>query len=468
MLHNVARSRPVVISAHGDRADSFRLWYLGNVNVRAFHLPQIACRSRLENSGSITLELPVLDRSAMVTLTGALQQAARSTLATIPTDELLPRLQRIAEHWLDPDFGPRRDAELLLAETTGYSPAMLRHGLSLHFAPLVEDAIGRLMDIEIGARQRADACRGSVITHVLSGNIPGLAAAPTLLGLAAKSAVLLKAAAGEPLFPALFAASIASLDPELGRCVAAVYWPGGDVHLEESAFAGSEVVTAAGSDAAIASIAARVKCRFIGHGHRISFAAVGRSATASETEARWVAERLAADVSLWDQQGCLSPQLCFYETGGAISVQTFAGWVGDALDRWAQELPPRSLSLDERAAVARFRAEAEWAPGGMLLAGEDTRWTVALEPDSPFRLSCLNRCLRLIPLANLDEIALRIEPHRPHLEACGLAETAPRRQHLEELLARGGVHRICEIGEMQRPTLAWRQGGRPRFADYLV
>ena len=51
-----------------------------------------------------------------------------------------------------------------------------------------------------------------LIVHVLSGNIPGLAAVPVLLSLAVKSAVLIKPAAGDPLFPELLAASIAEVD----------------------------------------------------------------------------------------------------------------------------------------------------------------------------------------------------------------------------------------------------------------
>jgi hypothetical protein len=35
------------------------------------------------------------------------------------------------------------------------------------------------------------------------------------------------------------------------------------------------------------------------------------------------------------------------------------------------------------------------------------------------------------------------------------------------MLKRAGVHWITAIGQMQKPPLAWTQGGRPRVADWV-
>ena len=51
-----------------------------------------------------------------------------------------------------------------------------------------------------------------------------------------------------------------------------------------------------------------------------------------------------------------------------------------------------------------------------------------------------------------------------------LDELGLKRGHAHGLvpagLRAGGVHRVCRLGEMQRPPLDWRQGGRPRLADW--
>jgi len=304
----------------------------------------------------------------------------------------------------------------------------------------------------------------------MSGNIPGLAAVPMLLSLAVKSPVLVKSAAGDPIFAALFAASISEIDEELGRCLLVTHWRGGDQVIEAVAFAEADLVVASGSDAAIAAIAPRVPGRFIGHGHKVSFAAIARECLTDEHAARSLARRLAYDVSLWDQQGCLSPQLCYVEREGRFTPLQFGELLAQELSQYAAELPPRRLSLEDQARVRRFRQEAEWGARGsiaLLASPDSTDWTVAIEPDIAFVPTCLDRCIRLKAVASLSDLTTALAPHRRHLEAAGIAVGAQQLPELVEMLGACGVHRICSIGKMQEPSLSWRQGGRPRVAEWL-
>jgi hypothetical protein len=403
--------------------------------------------------------------------------AAAQIVRRRSVDSILHTLDQVIANWLSPDYQLRRRAEVELPAVTGFSAATIRHGLPRLLEPLRADAIGQLLDAELGDRHALDrVCDGRralgppLITYVLSGNLPGLAAAPVLLSLAIKSAVLLKPAAADPLFPQLLAASIAEVDAELGRCVLVAPWRGGDGDIEAGAFGESDLVVASGSDAAIAAIQARVGRRFIGHGHKISFALIGRDRLADEGAAPALARRLAYDVSLWDQQGCLSPQLCYIESGGRVSPARFAEMLAQALAEYAQELPPRRLSFDEQAAVQRFRQEAEWCTDGsatLLASPGSTDWSVSLESDARFVPTCLNRCIRLKVVDSLAVLATVLPTHRRHLEAAGIAVGTERRGELSELLAACGVHRICPIGTMQLPPLTWRQSGRPRVGDWV-
>ena len=310
-----------------------------------------------------TLTDPGIDgRSELRARIDRLRCAAERTLRRRSVGSILEALDEVIARWLDANYHLRRRADAELPSVTGFSAATIRHGLPRLLDPLRADAIGMLLDAELGDRHVLDrVCDGRrargapLIAHVLSGNIPGLAAAPVLLSLAIKSAVLVKPAAGDPLFPALLTASIAEVDAELGECVLVVPWRGGDADVEASVFREADLVVASGSDAAIASIGARVTRRFIGHGHKISFAVIGRECLDDEATACALAVRLAYDVSLWDQQGCLSPQLCYLESGGRVSPQRFAALLADALGSSAVALPPRRLSFDEQTAVQRFR-----------------------------------------------------------------------------------------------------------------
>ncbi len=444
------------------------------VRVPAYHLPAIEAELDIEWRCAEGVEVGVA-RLRPQQLRTAIEhaRAASRALRTRAVDEVLETLDRVISLWLRPDGDLRRRAEAVLPATTGFSPAMIRHALPLLIAPLRAENVHELLHAELGDHGVLDgvhrgrrACSPNLITHVLSGNIPGLSATPAVLTLAVKSAALMKAATGDVVFPAVFASSIAALDPDLGECLVVTHWPGGDHGLEEIAFAAADVVVASGSDAALAAIQRRVRGRFIGYGHKVSFAAVGKEAVANADAARALARRLAYDVSVWDQQGCLSPQLCYLERGGGITPEEFAQLLSEALSGYATELPPRRLGFEERAAVQRFRQEAEWHGDKLITSSESTDWTVTIERDARFLPTCLNRCMRVQVVDSIAGLAEVLRPHRTQLEAAGLACGADRFASFAEMLITSGVCRICHIGTMQRPPLSWRQGGRPRVADW--
>ena len=402
-------------------------------------------------------------------------QRAAARLKTRSVDEVLAPLDRVIAAWQEPDSAWQQRAQAALPAATGFSPAMIRHGLPLLLAPLQSDAVRALLREELGDPRVLDAPHGgrravgpSLITHVLSGNIPGLAATPIVLSLAIKSAALIKAAAGDPTFPALFAASVREIDAELAECLVVTHWEGGDTAFESVAFGAADLVVASGSDAAIAAIAARAPRRFIGHGHKVSFAAIGRECLMDRDAAQRLARQLAYDISLWDQHGCLSPQLCYLEAGARLTPEEFARLLGTALDHFATELPPRTLSLEEKAAVLRFRQASEWQETHRLLVSTDsTAWTISVEPNAEFVPSCSHRCIRLKVVRRLADLATVLVPQRHHLEAAGLAVGAERVDDVTAMLAAAGVHRICALGMMQTPTLAWRQSGRLRVGEWV-
>lgn len=436
--------------------------------VRAYHLPSgHRPRTRTLRAGETELEIasPTIDEWAAVI---DRLERARQRLRQRDLDDILAAVQVAFDKWHDINSPQRRLAEATLPSVTGFSASMIRYGLPRILAPLQIDSMRELLTQELRPTPRRTAVAPALLVHVLAGNIPGLGAVAANLSLAIGSPTILKTAAGDPLSTALWAQTIAEADPELGECLAVTYWPGGDVDTEAVVFDRADMVVASGSNESIAAIATRVRSRFRGHGHRVSFAAVGTDCLDDETAVAALARGLARDISVWDQQGCLSPQMCYVEAGGRVAPHEFATILAGALAADAVELPPRRLSLDEQAAVQRFRQEAEWTEGTTLLASEDsTAWSISMENEGRFRPTCLNRCVRLLAVSRLEDTLPALAPQRRHLEAAGLAVGPARRSELARRLGDIGVHRVCPLGKMQEPPLSWCQGGRPRVGDWV-
>jgi hypothetical protein len=310
-----------------------------------------------------------------------------------------------------------------------------------------------------------------LITHVLAGNLPGAGIDEIIFSLLVKSATLVKTASSGASLQTLFANSLTQCGPGLGSCLALVSWPGGQEELEELAFSEAEIVMASGSDESLAAIRQRVRGRFIGYGHKISFSVITHEALMHAEES---AKQAAYDVALFDQQGCLSPQLIYVEENSPVTPQAFASLLAKALGDWQTRLPRGQVSPEVSTELRRMRDEAEW----QALAGKEvilhaspqgTEWTVIYEADPTFAPSPLYRTVRVKPLASLDHLDALLVPWQPYLEAVGTVVPTEqhRRQTLLDVLGRSGVSRICPIGTMQTPPLSWRHGGRPRITDLI-
>jgi len=388
---------------------------------------------------------------------------ARVGLAARSRAEVLAIVTDVIEAWLAPESPWLARAVALLPAATGFSPAMIRFALPAMLEPLRAAQLEPLV-----AEQARERTGPGLIVHSLPGNLPGLAAIPAALSLAIGTAALLKPGRGDRCFPALFIESVAARDTDLAAALAAVYWSGGDRACEDVAFAAADLLVAAGDDATIADLASRTRGRFIGHGHRISFAAI----TAAVVDAPRAAADLALDVATWDQRGCLSPQLCFVE-GDFDAASNFAARLAAELADLETALPPALMTTGERLAVRRWRDEAEWASFAgeryqLFASADEAAGSVVVEPAAVFRPTPLSRCVRVLPLESFEALATLLAPLRGLLEGAGLAAAPADWDACAARLAAAGVHHVSRLGLMQRPPLAWRQGGRPRLADWCV
>jgi hypothetical protein len=313
-----------------------------------------------------------------------------------------------------------------------------------------------------------------MLVHIAAGNVPNPALMSMVLGVLTRSAQFVKCASGTSLLPRLFAHSLYQAEPKLGACLEIAEWRGGDAVLEQALFDETDCVTATGSDETLAAIRQRLPAavRLAGYGHRVSFGYVTSGALSGFT-AKKIVERVVSDVVAWNQLGCLSPHVIYVEGGGAVAAEHFAELLSEELAAREQIEPRGEIPVEAAAAITMRRevydVRSVDSPGTRIWRSRNsTAWTVVYEADPRFQLSCLNRFVYVKSVADVTQALQSADSVRGKVSTVGIAAAAESARELATQLARWGVTRICRLGQMQNPPLAWRHDGRPPLCDLVT
>ncbi len=404
-------------------------------------------------------------------------KARKAYLEQKSVEEIASILDAASERWLDDRYPKKRAAVEAIALFTGFSPEMVTESLRVeHLSSRKADLLSALRS-ELGdpafldgfhyatdRRSYSKATGPDLTAAIFSSNIPGLPHLSIMRSFLVKSPIIGKASREEPIFPPLYAETLRELDPGIGDCVAILSWRGGDETIEDILFQHCGVVIVYGSEATCNSVSKRVPpaTRVIPHSHRIGFGAVGKEAL-TWANAPALADRIAYDVSVFDQFACISPQVYFLEEGGEVSPQEFVTILARAMKFLEKTFPPAQLTIEDAAVLRHMHASCELrelvGANVCIAAGENLGWTIVCEPLQELLPSPLHRFIRLIPLRHLNDIAVYLEPLKGYMQNAGLEVAEQRRTELFNLLARLGVSRICPAGKMPTPTMMWHHDG---------
>jgi hypothetical protein len=316
-------------------------------------------------------------------------------------------LSRAARRIADPSDPLGSRARGLLVESTGLS------------AEGVELALAHCLETEPSEAEVAALCESvtpAPRVHVLlSANVFVAAHRAIALGLAASSSVVVRSSRREPEMAALLseaAPGLFELSSELSPA------PGDHVH-------------AYGSDSTLSELGASLPRGVILHGHGAGFAvAVVEPPFASDL---W--DRLALDVALFDQRGCLSPRVVL--TSGP--TEGLAAGLARALSRFEAAVPRGRLTAEEAADVIRYRDTLTFA-GELLPAGQGF-----VSASSEFLVPPTGRNLHLV--THPDPLTL-LTPFAEKLTSIGVEGSLELAERARQLFPRC---RIADVGRIQSP-----------------
>jgi hypothetical protein len=453
----------------------FRAWYSSSLAKDLAGTHSVPAIGRRVPSGGLDLRYPILDGGTVRLLAAKLREARRA-LVERPVLETAEGLGAVGRRFLDSTDPIRSRALELLPPTAGVSPPMAVSILDGMAADWTTERLIALLRSEFGdpavrdhfvlreGRGRVRALGPAFAVHLSSGNVPGVAVTSMLRSLLVGTAVLMKPGRGDVVLPVLFVEALAAHDPELAAAVAVMYWPGGEGGVEEEVLSLADLVVAYGSDSTVRAVRNRLPPHvpLVAYRHRASVALVGRNALGlSELPA--AAREVARAVALFDQRGCVSPQVVWVEVGGEASPAEFAEAVADALRTMEGDLPGGDLGDDEAALLQQRRVTAELlAASGddvRVWTGDGSHWTVVFESGSDGPGGGPGRFIRIRPIEDARELDNVLAPMGPHLQTVAVAGLGDRIEPIAESLARVGVVRIAALENASWPPPWWHHDG---------
>jgi Acyl-CoA reductase (LuxC) len=459
--------------------------------LNVFHVPdsielnQFRSKTVIGKDITFVLKFPVITGEELKGIIEQVQRNRDQYLSTLSITDIVEKIDLAVQKWLHPDYPPRKLAENLIPMITGYDEEMVRLQIKRYMRTFRKKELLRFLDEEFDQPAMLDEFRPrksggmskafgpSTIFHVFSGNVPGVQVWSIIMGLLVKSGNIGKTSMAEPLFPVLFTESLAEVDKKLAEAIAILPWKGGTIELEEPAIEHCEAVIVYGSNDTVEKLRRKVPPhkRFLSYGHKISFAYIGKEALTPDLYYDTI-KKLAEDVSIYDQQSCLSPQTIYVEEGGAISSKQFAQMLGAELERYHKKRARAKLTDEESMAIQRVRSRYQLESiqhenVSVFYSHADTSWTVIFHKETGFEGSPLNRFVHVYSVESLESVLSTIKPYQPYLQSCGLAVSPIRLFSLANQLGTYGVNRICSIGEMNQAKPGWHHDGRFNLLDLV-
>lgn len=331
-----------------------------------------------------------------------------------------------------------------ISQQTGISKDNLHAGLEICFDGLSQPIKKPLPSVFAQIKK-------PVIAILASGNIPGVPLAPAILLATAGCRVVIKLSKNERAFMPWLLEAFYARYPALSRLIFADYWGSGSEQLD-FLLSKADKILIFGANQTIEHLRGMYQGKVIGFGHKISFAFVNDAEYQEQS-----GEKLALDVALFNQQGCLSVQAIFVR-GDEDSVQEWAGEFAHALSHCIQNFGVGELTTQVKMR-RNSTIEALQLQGVPFFRCKHGPGCVAILPEFSPEYLIGNCFVEIIPVLDEMDVAEQLKKYRDYLQGMAVAASKSEFQQLRKFFERLGFSYVCEPGRLQAPPLHWPNGG---------
>lgn len=298
------------------------------------------------------------------------------------------------------------------------------------------------------------------LIHMMAGNGPGGCMASIAQGALVKAINLFKMPSSDPFTCIAVLRTMADIDPDhpVVRSMSAVYWRGGDEGIEGTLYRPQyfDKIVAWGGGDAINNVV-----KYLGPGLQLisfdpksSISMIGPEAFANDAVIEEVAEKAAADITVFNQEACLASRFLFVE-GDRASIERFCGKLAERLgvDRELASAiaPPLPAEMRDEIEVLAMMDESYQVWGKF-----DGRGLVILS-DEPVDFHPTNKTANVVHVKSLDDAVRYVNVATQTIGVFPFE----RKQELRDRIASAGGQRLCRLG-----TAAQHVMGAPHDAMY--
>lgn len=450
-----------------------------------FWNPELGLEDRIEFTyedigNNIELKKPVFTIDALNKIINSIKEARQNYLLKIEIPTVLNVIEKVTNVWMDPEYKGRKIAREVLPTVTGFSLEMIEswgfdHFMSILkkenlplFGKLQHDKYREFSELNDGLVKAYGELNVShsnydpeVIGHICAGNILGIAAFEIILDKLIDAASWIKVPSEEPVFGALYAKSIEEIDPQLAYSIAVLPFEGGDNEVKEFLFSKSDIVRATGGEQArisLTDLAEKHNIPIAGHWHKFSFITIAKEYM--DDRASQIAELVSLDVTVWDQQGCFSPQEIFIETGGDINPLKFAEFLADEMETTSIVLPKgiKSGKMQVLDGYHQYLKKEMMGEPVKIFPSPTYQWLVIYDGTTEnVEPSPLFRVIRVKPIEDIMQIPKLVKPLGQFLQTIGVAIPNKRLIPFADAIGEVGATNIRTISNMtlQKPWEPW-------------